>query len=209
MTNRPTRRKAPTYQRSLLFFKETAGKYPVYYAMGNHESTWAADPRYQSGFEDYLKQLEGAGVVFLRNESLFLDAEKHIRLSGLELGKEQYTHHFGKKQRPTPAELNQMLGEAAGFEILIAHNPDYWKEYAAWGADLVLSGHIHGGQVRLPFIGGLVAPGLRLFPRYSKGLYEQGQKKMIVSAGLGTHTMPFRVANPRELVIIELTGERE
>ena len=103
----------------------------------------------------------------------------------------------------------ERIGEAPpdGFTILLPHHPDYIGEYAAWGADLVLAGHLHGGQMRLPGIGGLIAPGFKLFPPYTKGRYALGKTEMIVSPGLGTHTIPFRVFNPRELVIVDLIGQ--
>lgn len=88
---------------------------------------------------------------------------------------------------------------------MIAHNPEYFPAYAEWGADLVLSGHVHGGLMRLPFLGGVIAPSMKLFPKYDGGVFEEHGSTMILSRGLGTHTLPIRIFNPGELVVIRLT----
>lgn len=90
------------------------------------------------------------------------------------------------------------------FELLIAHNPDYFDNYAKWGADLTVSGHVHGGIMRLPVLGGVISPMLRLFPKYDGGLFEKDGRQMILSRGLGMHTIPVRIFNPGELVVIHL-----
>ena len=89
------------------------------------------------------------------------------------------------------------------FNILLAHHPLYGEAYAGWGADLTLSGHLHGGIVRLPHFGGMISPQLRPFPKYDRGMYEIRGKKLIVSAGLGSHTIPLRINNPPQLVVID------
>ena len=100
--------------------------------------------------------------------------------------------------------------ETDTYTILIAHNPDYFPEYAAWGADLVLSGHVHGGIARLPLLGGVLSPAYRLFPKYDGGMFRENNSIMILGRGLGTHTIPVRFLNPGELVVVELhkQGER-
>ena len=108
-------------------------------------------------------------------------------------------------------QLKDELGnceEDGAYHILLAHNPVYFKQYAAWGADLTLSGHLHGGIIRLPLIGGVITPQAKLFPRYSAGKYEIGEKWMIVSRGLGTHTIPIRFNNKPELSVIHLIPAR-
>ena len=105
--------------------------------------------------------------------------------------------------------MDDMLGKVdkSRYNILLAHNPDYLKQYAKWGADLVISGHVHGGIMRLPFLGGIIAPSFKIFPKYSGGLYEEGESKMILSTGLGSHTIPVRVFNPAQLVVLEIDSE--
>jgi predicted MPP superfamily phosphohydrolase len=90
------------------------------------------------------------------------------------------------------------------FNLLIAHNPQYFDEYAEWGADLSVSGHVHGGIVKLPLIGGVISPAYQLFPKYDGGMFDIGGKKMVLSRGLGTHTIKVRVFNPGELDVIDL-----
>ena len=92
------------------------------------------------------------------------------------------------------------------FHILLAHNPVYFDTYAAWGADLTLSGHLHGGIIRIPGIGGLITPQAQLFPKYDRGLISVNGKYMVVSAGLGEHTVPIRIFNPPQLILITVEG---
>lgn len=90
------------------------------------------------------------------------------------------------------------------YNILLAHNPAYFEDYAKLHPDLVLSGHVHGGLVRLPFLGGVISPALKLFPKYDGGKFVQGDSTMILSRGLGIHSVEFRMWNPAELVVIEI-----
>ena len=159
------------------------------------------------GFSLDEKQLRRAGVVLLENESALLP-ETGIRIFGVEIDMDYY-----KKLRKSVMKvsyLNSLLGRpcADEYNILLAHNPDYFQAYAGWGADLVLSGHVHGGIMRLPVLGGVLSPALRLFPRYDGGLYEEGKSKMVLGRGLGTHTLPIRVFNPGELIVVRLEPER-
>ena len=93
------------------------------------------------------------------------------------------------------------------YSILLAHNPEHFQAYVSWGADLILSGHVHGGIIRLPFLGGVVSPAMKLFPKYDGGLFSQGNSHMVLSRGLGTHTIPVRINNKAELVVVELTNK--
>ena len=110
------------------------------------------------------------------------------------------------KEHILPEEIREHIGEAneETYNILLAHNPEYFVSYALWGADLTLSGHFHGGSVRLPFVGGVISPKLQLFPKYDYGLHEKYAKKMIVTSGLGSHSVALRINNPAEVVIIDL-----
>ena len=99
--------------------------------------------------------------------------------------------------------------EDASFTILLSHRPELFDTYAAHEMDLVLTGHAHGGQFRLPLIGGLIAPNQGLFPKYDDGLYSEGNTNMIVSRGLGNSIIPFRFNNRPEVVLIELKSQNE
>lgn len=102
--------------------------------------------------------------------------------------------------------MRRLLGrpDPEKFSLLIAHNPDFFETYADWGADLVVSGHVHGGLMRLPVLGGVISPAIRLFPAYDGGEFRKGKAAMILGRGLGTHTLPIRIFNPGELVVIDL-----
>jgi predicted MPP superfamily phosphohydrolase len=190
--------------------------FKIYYACGNHELRWKYKPDARPSFDEFKKSLAGYGITFLENMSVFLergnDGEMKgckagkaagIRLTGLDLPPAYY-----KKRRITPLDamtIEELAGAAERpyFNVLLAHSPEYFEAYARWGADLTLSGHFHGGIIRLPFIGGVISPYLRLFPKYDKGLYHSynNESCMVLTAGLGTHTVP-RVNNPPELVLI-------
>ena len=208
MVNRPTGLTPPRFTRGYGCAAKLAARWPVYYAPGNHESTWEAAGKYAADYRQFRRALEKKGVVFLNNDSASLgDEDNPLTISGLALGKEQFTHHRGQRKAPSADEIREILGPPRPFQILLAHHPAYLQAYAEWGADLVLSGHYHGGHGRLPFAGGVIGPGFELFPPYTKGLYREGGTQMIVSAGMGTHTIPLRVFNPREIPIIDLVGK--
>ena len=102
--------------------------------------------------------------------------------------------------------LDGLIGKAEeeSYQILLAHNPEYFETYADWGADLTLSGHVHGGIMRLPVLGGVISPKLVLFPKYDGGHFIRKDAHMVLSRGLGMHTIPIRIFNPAELVLIHL-----
>ena len=105
-------------------------------------------------------------------------------------------------------DLEQKFGrpDEKHFHILMAHNPVYFDTYAAWGADLTLAGHLHGGIIRIPGIGGVITPQVKLFPEYDRGFFERNGKYMAVSAGLGEHTVPIRIFNPPQLILLTIEG---
>ncbi len=178
---------------------------PVYYGMGNHEMRISRKPEeYGSMWEDYKNSL-GTSVIWLADKSVMLTRGKEqIALYGLDLDPIYYKRF--KKHPMEEAYLKQKLGtsDANRYEILIAHNPNYFPEYAAWGADLVLSGHIHGGMIRLPGLGGCLSPMFHIFPKYDRGRYQEGNSVMLLSGGLGNHTFKFRVHNLPELLVVTL-----
>jgi hypothetical protein len=134
---------------------------------------------------------------------------QQIALYGLNLTTEYYKR-FLKTPMP-PSYLNDLFGtcDEGMYHIFMAHNPEYFEEYVTWGADLIFSGHVHGGMVRLPFLGGAVSPMIHFFPKYDKGLFENSNRYMILSGGLGNHTFKFRVNNLPEIVSVTLESEME
>lgn len=189
---------------ALDLLEQLAPKYPIYYGMGNHEARLFLYPEvYGTMGADYEEKLKGLGISLLRNESRSLGED--LVITGLDMKREYYKRF--KKTTMTTEYLKETLGEKNKdkFQILLAHHPDYFQEYSSWGADLVLSGHVHGGMVRLPFLGGVISPSLRLFPKYDGGSFEEKESRMILSRGLGMHTIPVRLFNPGELVVLKLS----
>lgn len=181
-----------------------ASKYPVYYGNGNHEHKTRLYPEiFGTMYQDYMTRVRKAGVTTLVNEKVSLPPY-HMEIYGLELERAYYKKFV--EQKMEAEYLTNLLGkpDKSKFNLLIAHNPDYFKAYAKWGADLVVSGHVHGGLMRLPFLGGVISPKLRLFPYYDGGRFEEGKSVMLLSRGLGTHTLPIRIFNPGELILIRL-----
>lgn len=197
-----------SYEVAISLLKELAEKYPIYYGMGNHETRLFLYPEvYGTMGKEYESDLNKLQIQLMRNESL--ECEDNIRITGLDM-KRAYYKRF-KKEPMDGSYLPETLGEPKDgkYEILLAHNPDYFEEYAAWGADLVLSGHVHGGMMRLPILGGVVSPAFKIFPKYDGGLFKQGKSTMILSRGLGMHTIPIRIFNPGELIFLTLSPNRE
>lgn len=186
------------------FISRLADVYPVYYGVGNHEHKTRLFPEtFGNMYEEYMDEIKRAGAVILVNERVSLPAYG-IELYGVEIDREYYAKIHSKNMDDT--YLPRLLGDAVPdtFNLLIAHNPDYFKEYVRWGADLVAAGHVHGGLMRLPILGGVVSPRLTLFPYYDGGEFKEGPSRMILSRGLGFHTLPIRIFNPGELVVVHL-----
>ena len=182
-----------------------AGKYPIYYGNGNHEHRLKLYlENYGDMAERYEETLQKIGIRRLVNEHTVLE-ESGICIYGSEIDK-LYYKRFGI-QPMDPEYLKSLLGQpsAEKYTILIAHNPDYFPKYADWGADLVLAGHVHGGMVRVPIWGkGVVSPNVRLFPKYDGGEFTLGKTRMLLSRGLGMHTIPVRLFNPGEVLEVDL-----
>ena len=172
---------------------------PVLYAIGNHEEKFRrrSPERYQA----YLEGLKKCGIQVLDNA--WYRYADHVNVAGLTIPYAYYTKGFRKKV-PTPGEIQKYLQEPPeGIRIMMAHNPCFFEAYAAYGADVILSGHIHGGIIRLPKLGGVVSPQWKLFPKYDAGLFRKGKSAMLVSRGIGDHIIRFRLSNPYELMIVD------
>lgn len=201
------RKDGNSYEETLKFLKKLPQICPVYCANGNHEQKLKEKPEcYKQSYEAYKKELEQSGLHMLENDSetVEVNGQKMI-LTGLEIPLWAYAR-FGKKKLPAK-EITDRIGTCQdGYQILLAHHPAYMEKYLEWGADLVLSGHYHGCVVGLPGIGGVISPNFMLFPKYSGGIYRDGDRTMIVSKGLGTHSVPIRLWNWPELIVLELKG---
>lgn len=186
---------------ALCFSQESVKIAPTYYVTGNHE---AVSPQY-----DILKAgLEAAGVIVLEDETVYLErGGETIALLGL--ADPDFTVKgdiFGEVPAMVSTKLRNLTDDESGYTILLSHRPELFETYVDGGIDLVFSGHAHGGQFRLPFIGGLVAPNQGLFPKYDTGLYADGSTSMVVSRGIGNSIIPFRFNNRPEIVLVELNA---
>lgn len=171
---------------------------PVYYVTGNHEA-WSDQ------YPELKKQMIRAGVDILEDENIIIEhAGGSIQLLGLNDPGFITTSDTFESMTTIDTKLKDILVESSEYKILLSHRPELFDIYVNNNIDLALSGHAHGGQVRLPFVGGLVAPNQGFFPKYSEGVYEKKQTKMVVSRGLGNSSIPLRINNRPELVIVTL-----
>lgn len=174
-------------------------KYKIYYGLGNHESKIQKDTKhFGDQFDRLMKAVASPNMRVLQNESVDLP-QYNIRVTGLDLDLEYFAHFRIRKMQENYLRDTLPEYDRTKCNILIAHNPDYFEDYARWGAQLVLSGHVHGGIMRLPFLGGVIAPSYKIFPKYDGGVFRSGASVMLLGRGLGSHTLPFRFFNPAEL----------
>lgn len=174
-------------------------RYPVCFVCGNHEQKLPVPLR-----RSFLGGLRTRGVRILDNDSVcFSRGGESIAFHGVRMPLRYY--RYGGKRRPpvfTEKNMERLAGSCEScYTVLLAHNPLFFETYAAWGADLTLCGHVHGGLFRLPRAGGLLSPERKFFPRYSAGIYRIGERCMEVSRGLGLYP---RVNNLPEIVSITL-----
>lgn len=185
-------------ERSLSVAESLVKIAPVYYVSGNHEAI-LPDEDYQA-LTDGLRAL---GVCVLEDESAELTRDgQSIRLIGLtDIGFHPGT--LVEKKDALRTALSALLPEDE-FSVTLAHRPELMDVYTECGAPLVLSGHAHGGQIRLPGIGGLIAPGQGLFPKYTEGKYEENGTTLVVSRGIGNSVLPLRVNDRPQIVVVQL-----
>ena len=171
---------------------------PVYYVSGNHE---ARVPEY----EELKMGLAEAGVTVLENQKVQITRDgESITLMGIQDPSFRTDYLFGDAEVVSKQAISELQNESDGFTVLLSHRPELFELYVDTGVDLVFSGHAHGGQFRLPFVGGLVAPNQGFFPKYDSGQFIEENTTMIVSRGVGNSIIPFRINNPPELVVVEL-----
>lgn len=198
---------ADKVRRTARMLKQISEIAPVYYAYGNHEFGVREQLHDTEGLWDiYTNELDlknHTNIHMLDNERIVIDKDTDkICISGLTLDRE-YFKRFVIKQLDKDM-VNNICCEDGAFNILLAHNPDYFNTYADAGADLVFSGHNHGGMIRLPILGGVISPRFHIFPKYDRGFYNKDDSIMILSGGLGTHSVPIRVNNIPEILSVQL-----
>ncbi|WP_416141273.1 metallophosphoesterase [Lysinibacillus capsici] len=163
----------------------------VYYVLGNHEVA-------TNKVNEIYEALSSLGVHIMANESTVLERDgERLAIVGIE------DPLMGRTTEDMLDIATAYLPDDM-FKLLLAHRPELFNTYVNYHINLVFSGHAHGGQVRIPGLGGLVAPGQGLFPKYTAGVYEAGATKMVVSRGLGNSTVPYRIFNLPEIIVIDL-----
>lgn len=187
---------------SLILMEKLVQMAPVYFVTGNHE--W-----HSGRFESLEEKLIARGVNVLRNTSAEItEGTDQISLIGIDDPAESPSYEeIMKLEESIIASLEKTEGKD-GFQILLSHRPEMLSLYEKYKFDLVFSGHAHGGQVRIPFVGGLVAPNQGLFPKYTSGKYKAGGTTMIVNRGLGNSVIPIRIFNRPEIIAVTLQSEK-
>lgn len=176
---------------------------PVFYANGNHEQRMQRDRGvYGSMYDEFRKLLEEYQVNYLQNKTV--QWRDDIAVSGVDIAWKYYQDFHPDSM--VPSYLTRRLGKAESerFQILLAHSPLFFDAYAGWGADLSLAGHFHGGTIRLPGLGGVMTPQYQFFHPFCGGVFEQNGRWMLVSRGLGTHSINIRIGNRPQLAVIRL-----
>lgn len=185
---------------SLRFVREAVKIAPCYYVAGNHEARIPEYPALKTGLQD-------AGVTVLGDMGVKIGRDgEYITVLGVDDPSFQTDYLLGDADVVISEKLAQLKTENDGFTVLLSHRPELFHTYVAGDMDLVLSGHAHGGQFRIPLIGGLFAPNQGFFPEYDAGCYAEENTNMIVSRGVGNSLFPFRINNRPEVILIELDG---
>ena len=174
---------------------------PAYYVPGNHEARVPEYEQLKSGLTDL-------GVTVLENQKVQITKDgESITLMGIQDPSFRTDYLFGDAESVSGQAITSLQNESDGYTVLLSHRPELFDLYVDTGVDLVFSGHAHGGQFRLPFVGGLVAPNQGFFPKYDAGQFVEENTTMVVSRGLGNSIIPFRINNPPEIVVVELKSE--
>ena len=176
---------------------------PVFYANGNHEQRMQRDRGvYGAMYDEFRELLADYQVEYLQNKTV--SWRDDIAVSGVDIAWKYYQDFHPDSM--TPSYLTRRLGNADPdkFQILLAHSPLFFDAYADWGADLSLAGHFHGGTIRIPGLGGVMTPQYQFFHPYCGGVFEQNGRWMLVSRGLGTHSINIRIGNRPQLAVIRL-----
>jgi len=188
------------FEKFLKLAEVLSKKYEIYYIIGNHEMRLKKDD-----LNYIIQKLKKFGIRVLNDEKITIIREKEfINIYGINIP----LSYYKIVNKPTKVEevINLVLNKCneKEYNILLAHNPLYFEEYSKQNVDLILSGHVHGGMIRLPFIGAVLSPERKFFPKYSSGVYEINNKKLLVSRGIGHSRPGIRLFNKREIVSITL-----
>lgn len=201
----------PEYNSAVTFsfLKKLAKNHKVYYGLGNHEQRYLSEPdKFPGKFEELYKFVNDIGITMLQDESVYIE-DYNCRIYGLNIPIEYYRRVVTKK---LPSDfVVKTLGKMDDniLNIMLAHNPDQFDIYVNGGPDIVVSGHIHGGIIGIPKLGGLISPQLKLFPKYDFGIFNKEHTTMILGRGIGWHTIPIRIFNKAEIVNIHIRHKED
>ena len=188
-------------KRSIAFATELVKIAPCYYTPGNHESRM---PREYTALVDTLEEL---GVCVLCDSSITLDAHGvPYTLIGVEdpMFEIKKNDSVEKVKVVVRNKLQELIKNDDTYKIVLCHRPEAFSIYVQAGVDLAFTGHAHGGQVQIPFVGGLIAPNQGFFPKYTQGTHTSGKTTMIISRGIGNSLCPIRVNNRPEIILANL-----
>ena len=219
-----TATKGRKQDRAYYFLKELSEIAPTFTALGNREYRAKIYPEvYGTMYDEFAAKTKEYNIPILSNSFHYFE-ENNIKVSSADIDRSFYKRF--KVYHMDDDYIESLIGklEDDKYNILLAHNPDYFKYYNAYGSDLILSGHVHGGLIRLPLLHGVAHPGIRFFPKYSGGVYDENGKfvryadsyvssknaiiRLIVSCGIGFHTLPLRLFNPGELIFITIDTKK-
>ncbi len=185
---------------AIKFVKEINNIVPIYFISGNHEAT-------TKSYSKLKEELEKNKVIILDNKTEILEMNKAtINLIGIDDPRMAHENTVVDSEI-IKVELDKAKYDNNKYSIVLSHRPEVFNTYIEKEIDLVLVGHAHGGQIRIPFIGGIVAPNQGFFPKYTSGIFEDNKTTMIVSRGIGNSILPFRINNRPELVVITLNNK--
>lgn len=188
----------PDIKTALDFAVKAAQIAPVYFVTGNHEAWFAA-------YDALKEQLNAAGIHLLDGKAVEIaHGGATVCLLGIADPAFQEASVYHGNQETVDQAIKSLSYDPSKYTILLSHRPELLQTYAENQIDLVLAGHAHGGQFRIPFAGGLFAPDQGLFPKYTAGVLAEGSTKLVVSRGLGNSSFPFRINNRPELVSVTL-----
>ncbi|MDD6401534.1 MAG: metallophosphoesterase [Lachnospiraceae bacterium] len=200
--------------KTLEFLNRISCIAPVYYSYGNHEKGISEpdDERFDVDeirdfnifWKDYTNKLS-SNIHLMKNEQDIITINNSkLLIFGYDIPRAYYKRMTEAVLRDADIEYIDSNSSKDCYNIMLAHNPDFFDYYSKTGFDLVLSGHNHGGMLKIPFWRGFISPRLNIFPKYSYGLYDKSGTKMLLTGGLGIHTFKFRINNVPELVFIKL-----
>lgn len=186
---------------ALVFARGAVDIAPVYYVPGNHEA-WS------NRYQEIKEGLELAGVHILDNQQLEIEkGDSKISILGVRDPGFVMSDHSGRANTTELAKNLKEFAKVDNFKILLSHRPELFELYCKNNMDLIFTGHAHGGQIRIPLVGGIIAPNQGLFPKYTDGSHTKDNSTMLVSRGLGNSLFPIRVFNRPEIVVVTLENK--